>query len=201
MKKFALLVLAAVALPLHFASAQQNNIVINEVYAGGGDTGAPFNQDFVELFNNGLTDEPAVDIGAFTLQYKPATGSGTFTTLATIPSGTFLGSGQRYVIAIGPVGGSGLAVPSNITGSTGTGLDTTSGAVQLLNVSDAITDLVGWGSTANNVWEGGRTCSVDDYHPVDPALSRRASTTTTTTLILCSGRRTRCRFRSHRRTR
>jgi hypothetical protein len=145
-----LALIAAVALPLQFSSAQ---VVINEIYAGGGNAGSPFNQDFIEIFNNGLPGSTAIDIGGYTIEYKPATMAGTFSLLATIPAGTFLAPGQFYVIAVGPVGATGSAVPANLIGAT-TNLATTNGAVRLLNASLGIVDLVGYGSATNNVFEG-----------------------------------------------
>jgi hypothetical protein len=137
--KFALL--SALALPLHFSQAQ----VINEVYGGGGNAGAPFNQDFVEIFNNGLT---AVDVGGFSLQYASATG--TFTTFATIPAGTLLAAGQYYLVSVGPASTTiGAPLPNvNQVGSTGTNLSATAGRVQLLSIALTTVDLVGYGATA-----------------------------------------------------
>src|SRR5262245_27959505 len=37
------------------ASAASSSVVISQVYTGGGNTGAPFLNDFVELHNNGST--------------------------------------------------------------------------------------------------------------------------------------------------
>jgi hypothetical protein len=152
MKKFLLAVaiaISAIALPVQL-NAQ---IVINEIYAGGGNAGSPFNQDFIEIFNNGAVGSSPIDISGFTLEYKPATAAGTFSNLATIPSGTFLAAGQSYVIAVGPVGGTGVAVPSNLVGAS-TNLATAAGAVRLFNLAMMQVDLVGYGSATNNVFEG-----------------------------------------------
>ena len=143
-----LLLIATLIAPLHFASGQAQ-IVINEVYGGGGNAGAPFNQDFVELFNNGVT---SVNIGGWVLQYGSATGS--FTTFATVPSMTTLAPGAFYLVSAGPVGTIGSALPTpNLVGATGTNIGATAGKVQLLNASIAIVDLVGYGTTAN-MFEG-----------------------------------------------
>lgn len=139
-KKF--LLLALLAVPLQFGRA---DVVINEIYGGGGNTGAPFNQDFVELFNNGVA---AVNIGGWVLQYAPAA-SGSFATFATVPALTMLAPGSSYLVSVGSVGGTGAALPTpNLIGSTGTNLAAGAGRVQMLNVSLAIVDLVGYGSTA-----------------------------------------------------
>lgn len=141
LKKLALL--AAIALPLQFAQAQ-STFVINEVYGGGGNAGAPFNQDFVELFNNG----PAtIDISGFSLQYASATG--TFATIATFGAGTLLQPGQFFLVSVGPVGANGAPLPFvNFTGAA-TNMSATAGKVRLLDASLAIVDLVGYGATAS----------------------------------------------------
>jgi uncharacterized repeat protein (TIGR01451 family) len=51
------------------------DLVISQVYGGGGNSGAPFNADFIELFNRG--SEP-VALDGLSLQYASATGTGLF---------------------------------------------------------------------------------------------------------------------------
>ena len=51
------------------ASAQ---VVISQVYGGGGNTGATYKNDFVELFNRGTV---AVNLNGYTIQYASATGA------------------------------------------------------------------------------------------------------------------------------
>src|SRR2546428_5333237 len=101
MKRSAIL-LAAIAFPFTLASGE---VVINEIYGGGGNSSAPFNQDFVELFNNS-TD--AVDISGFQLEYASPRQS--LRTIATIPVSTILGAGEFYVIG-GARGAIGAALP------------------------------------------------------------------------------------------
>ena len=48
-------------------------IVISQIYGGGGNAGATYQNDYVELYNRGTT---TVDIGGWSLQYASATGSG-----------------------------------------------------------------------------------------------------------------------------
>ncbi|WP_052666125.1 lamin tail domain-containing protein [Nitriliruptor alkaliphilus] len=49
--------------------------VISQVYGGGGNSGAPYTNDFVEVFNRG--DAP-VDLSGMSIQYTSATGTGNF---------------------------------------------------------------------------------------------------------------------------
>ncbi len=142
MMKLKIALLAAIALPLQFANSA---VVINEVYGGGGNAGAPFNQDFVELFNNGVAP---VDIGGFTLQYASATGTFGANNIVTFAAGTMIQPGSFFLVASGAVGGVGAALPTpNASGSVAMGA--TAGKVQLIDISLAVVDLVGYGATAN----------------------------------------------------
>jgi uncharacterized protein len=49
-----------------------SDVVISQVYGGGGNTGAQFRNDFIELFNRG--DTP-VDVTGWSVQYASATGA------------------------------------------------------------------------------------------------------------------------------
>jgi len=61
---FAALLLAAPATP-----ASSSGVVVSQVYAGGGNSGASFTNDFVELFNAGSS---AVSLNGWTVQYASA---------------------------------------------------------------------------------------------------------------------------------
>ena len=54
---------------LHAASP---DIVISQVYGGGGNAGASYRNDFIELYNRGTV---AVDLGAWSVQYASAAGT------------------------------------------------------------------------------------------------------------------------------
>src|SRR5215208_644343 len=54
------------------ASAASPDIVVNQVYGGGGNSGATLTNDFVELYNRG-TAPVAVD--GWSIQYAAATGA------------------------------------------------------------------------------------------------------------------------------
>ncbi|MET0327615.1 MAG: pre-peptidase C-terminal domain-containing protein [Luteimonas sp.] len=55
------------------AGAAQADVVVSQVYGGGGNSGATYNADFVELFNSG--DLP-VSLAGKSIQYGSATGTG-----------------------------------------------------------------------------------------------------------------------------
>ncbi|HMJ47283.1 MAG TPA: lamin tail domain-containing protein, partial [Ferruginibacter sp.] len=54
------------------ASNAHSQVVINEVYGGGGNAGATYRQDFIELYNNSAS--PIILTG-WSVQYASATGT------------------------------------------------------------------------------------------------------------------------------
>ncbi|WP_437756697.1 lamin tail domain-containing protein [Sorangium sp. So ce1389] len=103
-------------------------VVISQVYGGGGNAGAAYTHDFVELFNR---SSGPVSLAGWSIQYASATGTGAFgaTTaqLTELPAVT-LQPGQ-YLLVQGAAGsGSGAplpavdvadATPINLSGSAG----------------------------------------------------------------------------------
>ena len=63
---------AAVALSASPASAASPDVVVSQVYGGGGNSGATYTNDFVELYNRGT--EP-VDLSGWSVQYASAAGT------------------------------------------------------------------------------------------------------------------------------
>src|SRR5688572_9189435 len=62
------------------------DVVISQIYGGGGNAGAPLRNDYVELFNRGRS---AVDLTGWNVSYSSATGSNEQVTslTGTIPAG------------------------------------------------------------------------------------------------------------------
>lgn len=60
------------SLVLAVAPCARAQVVISQVYGGGGNTGSLFNRDFIELYNRGTG---VVCIGGWSLQYHPAAAS------------------------------------------------------------------------------------------------------------------------------
>src|SRR5712671_941252 len=73
------------------AAAVSSSIVISQVYGGGGNSGATFKNDFVELFNRGAA---AVSITGWSVQYASSAG---ITWATTSLSGT-IQAGQYYLV-------------------------------------------------------------------------------------------------------
>src|SRR5262245_52447746 len=102
--------LASVALRLLFfpsraRGAVSPDIVISQVCGVGGNSGASFTNDFVELFNRGAA---AVNITGWAVQYASSTGT---SWSKTDLSGT-LQPGQHYLIQEASGGGVGSPLPT-----------------------------------------------------------------------------------------
>jgi hypothetical protein len=145
-RRIALLCLLATAVPAGVARA---SVVIGEVYGGGGNPGATYKNDFVELFNDG---DAAQSLAGWTVQYTSATNSiWTVTALAgTMPAGS------RYLVGEAAGGAGTTDLPA--TDATGTiNMSATAGKVALVTHSTALTgatppasayvDLVGYGAS------------------------------------------------------
>lgn len=124
---------------------------ISQAYGGGGNVGATYNQDFVELFNAGGS---TVAIGGWSVQYASATG--TAWAVNAIPAGVNLAPGQYYLLGLAIGGAVGVALPTpDATGSSN--MSGSSGKVALVNSTTALSgttacsgasvvDVLGFGS-------------------------------------------------------
>ncbi len=194
------------------AYAVSPNIVISQVYGGGGNTGAQYKSDFVELFNLGMTP---VSLSGWSVQYASATGMGNFggNPIAQL-SGT-LQPGQYYLLQLAG-GTNGVALPT--PDATGTvNMSGTGGKVALVNTTTGlacnggstpcnstqlaqIVDLVGWdganfyetavGPTTSNTTAAIRKnngCSETDNNNADFALGAPAPRNTASPANICGG--------------
>ena len=124
-----ILALMLAALPAQSAQAISPDIVISQVYGGGGNTGAPYRNDFIELFNRGTT---TVSLTSMSVQYASATGVGNFgANPVTVLSGS-LAPGQYYLVQQSSGGANGVLLPT--PDATGTvNISGTGGKVVLVN--------------------------------------------------------------------
>lgn len=142
-----------------FSSKAQ--VVISQVYGGGGNTGAQYTNDFVELFNRGTA---SVDISGWSIQYASATGPSTTPfawAVNSIPAGTSIAAGKYYLIklAAGTTASSALPTPDLDVTASPINMSGTAGKVALVNSATALTgttltvgtyvDMVGFGPTAS----------------------------------------------------
>src|SRR5688572_27654764 len=76
------------------ASAQSPDIVISQVYGGGGNAGATLRNDFIELYNR--STEP-VPVAGWSVQYASAAGAFNPPSLTTPLTGRIL-PGRHYLV-------------------------------------------------------------------------------------------------------
>jgi hypothetical protein len=159
LKNFCFAASAALALAAGSANAQ---VVISQAYGGGGNAGATYTNDFIELFNRGAA---AVDISGWSVQYGSANGA-SFTALTPIPGvlgsgAVMLQPGQYYLIqeAAGAGGTTALPTPDAIgtiaMGGAGARVALVNNAVALVGACPTgLVDLVGWSTGAVSCFEG-----------------------------------------------
>jgi autotransporter-associated beta strand protein len=135
---------------------QVTHIVISQVYGAGGNAGASYKRDYVELFN---PTTAAVVINGWTIQYAAATGS-SWTKTSNLPN-VSIPAGKYYLVAMLTADGSnGASLPTaDYTTTTNVDMSATVGKVALVNNNTTLTgtcptgsvivDFVGFGSTAN----------------------------------------------------
>jgi len=108
------------------------NVIITQVYGAGGNSGATYTNDFVELYN---TTGNNIDISAWSIQYYPATGTGASTNFYALPANTTIKAYSYFLVQC--AGGSvGTALPTpDATASFN--MSSTAGKVVLFSVSAA----------------------------------------------------------------
>ena len=137
------------------AAAVSPDVVISQVYGGGGNSGATYKNDFIELYNSGTA---SVDLGTYAVQYSSASGS---SWQETTLSGT-LAPGKHYLIQEAAGGSGTQRLPTPQASGTIT-LAATAGKVALTKTQTLLTvsnpvgsanvvDFVGFG--AANAYEG-----------------------------------------------
>ena len=144
------------------ATRPPGDVVISQIYGGGGNSGATYHNDYVELFNRGGVP---VDLTGWSLQYASSTGSGWDSNKQ--PLGGTIGAGEYYLIALASGGANGASLPpANITGQIN--MAAGSGKIALVNsftglvgscpiFDPSIKDFVGYGSA--DCGEGSTTTS------------------------------------------
>jgi len=141
------------------------NVVVSQVYGGGGNSGATYTHDFIELFNHGTTP---TSLAGWSVQYSSATGTGLFSSNVTSLPSITLAPGQYLLVqeaqgaggttplptpeatgSIAMAAGAGKVILANTTmGVACNGNSTPCSAAQLAQ----IVDLVGYGNA--NFFEG-----------------------------------------------
>src|SRR6187399_526074 len=124
-----LVLLLAASLALAFAPAPahatSSNLVISQVYGGGGNAGAFYKNDFIEIFNRGTSP---VNVTGWSVQYAASTGS---TWAVTALTGT-IPAGGYYLVQEAAGAGAGASLPTpDATGAIA--MSATTGKVALVS--------------------------------------------------------------------
>ncbi|MCW2495061.1 lamin tail domain-containing protein [Jatrophihabitans sp.] len=149
-------VVAALAVTVTTAQATPSTgVVLSEVYGGGGNSGAQYTNDFIELTNRGSA---AVDLTGWTVQYISASPGATTTWQSTALVGS-IAAGASYLVqeAAGAASPAPLPTPQatgtiNLSGTSGTvAVTRTSALLTCKTAADCaadsdIADLVGYGT-------------------------------------------------------
>src|SRR3954471_3747156 len=134
-------------------AAHATGVVISQVYGGGGNSGAPLHNDFIELFNAGSN---AQDLAGWSVQYASSAG-GTWNNATPLPAVT-LQPGEYFLIqeAAGAGGGAVLPTPDaigaiNMSGTAGKValVNTTTSLSGICPIDASIVDFVGYGAAAS----------------------------------------------------
>ncbi|MBB4127619.1 hypothetical protein GGR77_002941 [Xanthomonas translucens] len=193
---------AVLSCALACAGTGQAQVVISQVYGGGGNSGATYKSDFIELHNNG---DQAVSLAGWSVQYASAAGSSwQVTALAgSIPAGGY------YLVK--QADGSGGSTPLPTPDATGTtAMSGTAGKIALSSAATALSgacpagnvDFVGYGSSAScaegsaptaapsntlAVLRGNGGCSDSDNNNADFATGAPTPRNSAATANLCGG--------------
>jgi hypothetical protein len=149
-----LLVLLIASAPM--ATGAAGGPVVSQVYGGGGNTGATYANDFVELFNPGAS---SIDLTGWTVQYATAAG----TSWQATPLSGSIAPGKYYLVQLASTAAVGAALPTpDATGTTN--LAASGGKIALVSDATALTcgasagscsavssvkDLAGYGSATD----------------------------------------------------
>jgi Lamin Tail Domain len=202
----ALLTLAVLVIPAA-AGSGTGAIVISQLFGGGGNAGAPFASDYVELFNRSSS---AVDVTGWSVQYATAAG----TSWSATPLSGSIGPGRSYLVELAG-GATGAALPTPDASGT-TNMAATAGKVALVRGAAALTcgasagscssaanleDLVGYGTAAdfegagaapapsstNAIIRAGQGCTDTDVNSADFATGAPAPHNSASAAHACAG--------------
>lgn len=137
-----------------FSVTSQAQVVISQVYGGGGNTGATYKNDFIELFNRGGA---GVNLAGWSVQYGPSTGN---TWQKTDLTNITLAPGQYYLIQEAPGAGGTTNLPTADASGT---IAMAAGAAKVVLISNntliasgvtcptgaAVLDIAGYGTGTN----------------------------------------------------
>ncbi len=135
-------------------SVVQSPVLISQIYGAGGNSGASYKQDYIELYNRSAS---AVSLAGWSVQYASSSGTSWAVTALT----GSIAPGKYYLIGLAS-GSTGTALPTPDASGT-TAMSATTGKVALVNSTTALSgsspagttglqDFVGFGTA--NAFEG-----------------------------------------------
>ena len=142
-------------IPVNVLSTIPEHVTISQVYGGGGNSGATYANDYVELYN---PTAATISMTGWSLQYGSATGT-SFSGKQVL--GGTIDPGHYYLVSLASGGAVGAPLPP--ASVTGTDINMAAGAGKIVLVSNSdtlsgacpvgtdpdIVDFVGYGTTAN----------------------------------------------------
>lgn len=189
--------------PSRVRQALSNDLVISEVYGGGGSSSSAYRYDFIELFNRGSAP---VNLSGKSLQYGSATGTNWVVTTLT----GMVEPGRYFLVRMGSPGPSSTPNLSVFDGEGTTSLAATGGKVALVSnttplsgacpTSANIIDLVGYGTSTNcsegmstgntsassSVRRGGNGCFETDNNRADFTVGTPTPKTASAAMVNCA---------------
>lgn len=152
-------------LDLNIKRTSSTDVIITQVYGGGGNSGAVYKSDFVEFYNSSSID---VDISGWTLYYLGATAT-TTNVKYEFPTNTNIKAGKYFALKCADGTGTQPAWNINFDGTSTLALGGTAGKIILMKSNAAFTlsttptideiinnanfvDYVPYGTTAIPVW-------------------------------------------------
>lgn len=166
-----------------------NHLVISQVYGGGGNKGASYTNDFIELFNPTSSD---INLSGYSLEYFSSKGSSGGKTAL---SGT-IKAGGYFLVQEASNAAVGAAMPAaDVTGTLA--MSATDGSVALSNSAGTI-DLIGFGTATK--FEGAATsalgattaalrnasgCTDTDNNKADFAVTTVAPRNSSSPVVIC----------------
>ena len=139
----------SVVAPTASAAPDGSNVVINEVYGGGGNNGSVYSNDFVELYNP--TDKP-IDITDWKIEQYSAKG-GLGTGHPHVLKGTI--QPKSFFLVQGAAGNSDTgSFPQKAEQELNFNFSGKEATAKLLDANEQVIDLVGWGSAKD--YEGSK---------------------------------------------
>lgn len=137
-----------------------DHLVISQLYGGGGNSGATFTNDYVEIYNpTGIS----FNLAGWSLQYASAAGT-SWTNKQ--PLGGTIAPGEYFLVALASGGANGAPLPVSANISGDINMSATTGKIALVSnsislsgscpngIDPDIVDFVGYGSSAS-CFEGG----------------------------------------------